>query len=171
MAPSEITTVSDMSYPYSKRRPTGKPYNPFQTHFTEHVIDGKETVKLLEAPPITRKPQWKLRSFMHAEEKLTPKLKKYDAATLISIFGNHFEINTHVASEEAEEYVRRFETALLSVDNLSPMGYFNDATDLTCKIRNELRPPNLAYVMVETSVPLKTPQKMFAADKSFNQQF
>lgn len=72
------------------------------------MIDGKETVPLLEAPPINRKPQWELRSFMHAEEKLTPILEKHGAAALVSVFGNHFDINTHVASEEAEEYVQCF---------------------------------------------------------------
>ena len=171
MAPSEITKVSNMSYPYSKRRPTGKPYNPFQTQFTEHVIDGKETVKLLEAPPITRKSQW-LRSFMHAEEKLTPKLKKYGAAALISVFGNHFDINTHVASEEAEEYVRRFKKSLLSVDNLSPMGYYNDVgANLTGKVRKDTRPPNLAFVLAEVSVPLRSLHTTFAKSRPFHQQF
>ena len=62
-------------------------------------------MSLLEAPHITRRPQWKLRSFMYAEDKLTPKLEKYGAAALVSVFDNHFDINTHVASEEAEEYV------------------------------------------------------------------
>ena len=104
-----------MSYPYSKRYAASKSYNPYHPRFTEHVIDGKETVKLLEAPPITRKPQWKLRSFMHAQEKLTPKLKNRDAASLISVFGNHFDLDTHIASEEAEEYVCRFKEALISV--------------------------------------------------------
>ena len=172
MAPSEITLVSNMSYPYSERRPTGKSYNPFQTQFTDHVIDGKETVKLLEAPPITRKPQWKLRSFMHAEEKLTPKLKKYGAAALISVFGNHFDINTHVASEEAEDYVRCFKKSLFSVDNLSPMGYYNDAgADLTRKVRKDTRPPNLAFVLAEVSVPLRSLHTTFAESRPFHQQF
>ena len=92
-----------MTYPYSKRCTTTKSYSPFQTQFKEYVIDGKEDMSLLEALPITRKPQWKLRSFHHAEEKLTPRLEKYGAAVFVSVFGNHFDINMHVESEEAEE--------------------------------------------------------------------
>ena len=42
---------------------------------------------------------------MHPEEKLTSKLEKYGAVALVSVFGNHFDINVHVALKEAEEYV------------------------------------------------------------------
>ena len=158
-----------MSYPYSRRITAGK-YNPFQPKFTEHIVDGKETVTLLEAPPITRKPQGKLRSFMHAAEKLTPKLKKHDAVSLISVFGNHFDLNTHVASEEAEEYVRRFKDSLFLVKNLSPMGYYDDmGTDLASKVRKDTRPADLTYVLVEASISLCELNKTFVEKKPFAQ--
>ena len=158
------------SYPYSKRNATSsKSFNPFHTQFKDHIIDGKETVSLLSAPPITRKPQWKLRSFMHAEEKLRPKLEKYGAVALISVFGNHFDINTHVASEEAEEYVRKFKESLHHVDNLAPLGYYDDSgADLTGKVRNDTRPPNLAFVLVEACVPLQMLHDTFANSMPFH---
>ena len=109
---------------------------------------------------------------MHAEEKLTPKLKKYGAAALISVFGNHFDINTHVASEEAEEYVRRFKKSLLSVDNLSPMGYYDDmGANLTGKMRKDTRPPNLAFVLAEVSIPLRSLHTTFVKSRPFEHQF
>ena len=51
-----------MSYPYSKRStnaakvPAPPSFNPYQTKFNEYVLEGKDTVSLLEAPPIGRKP-------------------------------------------------------------------------------------------------------------------
>ena len=64
-------------------------------------MDGKEEISLLEAPLITRKAQWKLRSFLHCEKKLRPKLKSYSAAALISIVGKVFDFDTHVANDQA----------------------------------------------------------------------
>lgn len=60
------------------------------------MIDGKQTVSLLEAPLITRKSKCDLHSFLHLTEKLTPKLEKYGVVAPISVSGNHFDINTHM---------------------------------------------------------------------------
>ena len=83
-------------------KPPSAMFNPFKTIFIDRLIDGKETVSLLSAPPFTMMPQWKFISFMHAEEKLRPKLEKYGAFTLIYVSGDHFDINTSIVSEEVE---------------------------------------------------------------------
>ena len=62
MAPDEKNCVSNISYPYSKRSanaakvPAPPSVNPYQTKFNEYVLEEKDTVSLLEAPPIGRKP-------------------------------------------------------------------------------------------------------------------
>jgi len=106
MAQSDFTRVSNMSYPFSANRgynnASSTSFNPFKTQFRDYLIDGKETVSLLEAPPITRKVQWKLRSFMCCEAKLRPKITTHSADSLISVIGQHFDVNTHVATTQAE---------------------------------------------------------------------
>ena len=102
MAQSDFTLVSNMSYPFPANRGSNNAsstsFNPFKTRFRDYLIDGKETVSLLEAPPITRKAQWKLRSFMYYEEKLRPKLFTHSAPSISSINGQIFDVNTHVAT-------------------------------------------------------------------------
>lgn len=114
-------------------------------------VDGKETVALSEAPHITRKAQWEMRSFLHCEKKLRSKLESesYSAAALISVFGHQFNISTHVASDQAEGYVQHFRKAFGDIEYLSPLGYYDAAGgNATGKVRKETRPPNLAFVLV-----------------------
>ena len=168
-----------MSYPFKQSLAASRtnavnsaPFNPFKTRFIDRVIDGKETVQLLEAPPVTRKAQWKLRSFIHCEKKLRPKLETYSAAALIAIFGHHFDINTHVASDQAETYVNRFKKAFGQVDDLVPLGYFDiKGVNVTGKVRDEKRPPNLAYVLVEAHVPLQKIHQVFSPSDMFTRQY
>ena len=109
---------------------------------------------------------------MHAEVELKPKLEKYGAVALILVFRNHFDINTHVASEEAEEYVHRFKESLHHVDNLPPLGYYNDTgVDLTGKVHNDTRPPNLAFVLIGASIPLLVLHDTFTNIIPFHQQY
>ena len=156
-----------MSYPFPK--PTASlssSFNPFKTTFKNYVIDGKETVSLLEAPAITRKPQWKLRSFMHCEKKIRPKLNAYPATTLISVFGRHFDVNTHVAIEQADSYVLEFDKTFANLENLTPLGYYNHAgMEITGEVRNTKRPPNLAFVLVEANIKMNILHKAFDNDE------
>ena len=109
---------------------------------------------------------------MHTEEKLRPKLEKYGAVALILVFRIYFDIDTHVASEEAEEYVRRFKESLHHVDNLAPLGYYNGTgVDITGKVRNNTCLPNLAFVLVEASVPLQMIHDSFVDSRPFHQQY
>ena len=100
-----------MYYPFSANRVTNNASsntsNPFKTQFRDHIIDAKETVSLLEAPPITRNAQWKLRSFMYYKAKLCPKIITHSADSLILVIGQHFEVNTHVATAQAESYAEK----------------------------------------------------------------
>jgi len=106
MALSAFTLVSNMTLPFPANRGSNNvstPFNPFKTRFCDYLVDGKETVSLLEAPPITRKTQWKLRSCMNYVVKLRPKIKTHSADSLISVIGNHFHVNTHVATTQAKQ--------------------------------------------------------------------
>ena len=70
-----------MSYPYLCNNANiiaGKPaagsFNTLKTVFIDHLINGSEAISLLEAPPISKKSQWKLRSFLHFEKKTCPEI-------------------------------------------------------------------------------------------------
>ncbi len=128
-----------MSYHLSTHRGSStsasQPFNPFVTKFRDHLLDGKDTVSLLEASPVNCKPEWKLRSFMHCEAKFRPKMSTHSAATIISQMGYHFNVNNHVASGQAENLVEQFKVLFANVDNLSPLGYFNSTnTNLKNKV-------------------------------------
>ena len=98
-----------MSYPYYKRTDAGTApspsFNLFKTVFGDRTIDGTEIVSLLESPSVSNKLQWKIRSFLHVERKLRPKLDKYSAAALISVFGKHLDVTNHVANNKADSHV------------------------------------------------------------------
>lgn len=116
MAHRKNTQLSNMmAYPFSachgSNNATITTCNPFKTKFHDHLIDGKKTVSLLEAPPITRKAQWKLRSFMYCEAKVRPKLVTHSATSIILVFGQHFDVNTHVATAQAENFVEKFKSS------------------------------------------------------------
>ena len=108
-----------MSYPFLNRNPpntsAGKSpsamFNTFKTIFIDRLIDGKEKVSLLEAPPIGKKPQWKLHSFLQYKKKLRLKLELYSAAAIISVSWKGFDVNTHVANDQTEDYVKKIKTA------------------------------------------------------------
>ena len=86
---------------------------------------------------------------------MRPKLKSYSAAALISIFGKHFDLNTHVANDQAESYVRVFKQAFGSIQWLSPLGYYDkQKNDVTSKVRLERRPLILAYMLVEARMEM-----------------
>ena len=128
-------------------KPTTSSFSPFNTIFIDRMIDGKETVALLEAPPISRKTQWKLRIFLHVEKKLLPKLKLYSAAALISVFGYHFGVNTHVTNDQPDTYIVQFERAFGDLRYLQPLGYFDTrGQDVTCNVQKSKPLPNLTYV-------------------------
>ena len=70
--------------------------------FKDYTIDVKEIISLLEAPAIPGKPQWELRSYMYCEKKIRPILSTYPATSLILLFGEHFDVNIHLAVEQVE---------------------------------------------------------------------
>lgn len=97
-----------------------------------------------------------MRSFLHWEKKLRPKLESYSVAALISIFGHHFDISTHVAINHAKVYVQYFCEAFGDIDYWSPLGYYDAAGDnVTGKVWKEIRPPNLVFMLVEACIPLQ----------------
>ena len=177
MAPDEKSRESTMSYPYQRNNAntTRKPavqFNPFKTVFIDRKIDGKERIALLEAPPIARKAQWKLRSFLHCEKKLRPKLKTYAAAALISVFGEHFDFTTHVANDQAEVYVEEFKKAFGNVQCLAPHAYYDkDGKNVTASVRDKRRPPNFAYVLIEANLPLMNLHATFTNSDMFTHQY
>ena len=178
MAPTKKHGFSNMTYPFklNNANTTSKPpvtkFNPFRTVFIDRVLDGKETISLLESPPVTQKAQWKLRSFLHCEKKLRPKLNSYSAAALISVVGKHFDFNTHVANDQAESYVETFKLAFGNVRWLSPLGYFDkQGNDVTRKVRVASRPPNLAFMLVEARMQLGQLHSAFDTTALFTHQY
>ena len=150
MAPDKKPRESTMSYPYQRNnanttRKLAVQLNPFKTVYVDRKIDGKERIALLEAPPIARKAQWKLRSFLHCEKKLCLKLKTYAAAALISVFGEHFDFTTRVANYQAEVYVEELKKAFGNVQCLTPHAYYDkDGKNITASVRDKRRLPNFA---------------------------
>ena len=110
-----------MPYPFKHNNgnTTSKPpvtkFNPFRTVFIDRVLDGKKTIFLLELLPVTQKAQWKLRSFLHCEKKIRPKLNSYSTGALISVVGKHFDFNTHVTNHQAESHIENFKLAFGNV--------------------------------------------------------
>ena len=105
-------------------------------------------------------------------EKIRPKLKSYSAAALISVFGKHFDLNTHVASDQAESYVCMFKQAFGSIQWLSPLGYYGkQGNDVTSKVRLKRRPPNLAYILVEARMAMVMLHDEFDAKDIFTHQY
>lgn len=105
-------------------------------------------------------------------ERLMPKTEKYGVTALISVFGNHFDINIYVVSEEAEEYVCFFKELLQSVSKFYPLGYYNDTgANITAKVQKNTCPTHLAFVLVEASISLRSLHSTFASRRPFNQQF
>ena len=136
-----------MSYPFHRSNSNSsvsKPstsFNPFKMVFIDRFHDGKETIGLLEASPISRKAHWKLCSFLHAEKKLLPKLSSYSASPLISVFGKHFDVNTHVENDQVDIYVTSFKTVFGDVRHLQPHGYYySGGKSVTNKVRLHKRP-------------------------------
>ena len=126
-------------------------------------------MSLLEVPPINHEAQWKLHSLLHCENKLRPKLELYSAAALISVLGKHFEVNTHVANNQADDYLSRFCRSFSNVEYLSPIGYFDiTGEDVTHKMWKEKRLPNLAFVLVDADIPLSHLHDSFQPDDVFN---
>ena len=110
MAPSEIAQVSTMPYPYSQRCRTATAKvanvscNPYLTIYLEYVIECKDSVSLLNGPPVGREPQRKLSSVLHNENKIRSEPLSYSASALIAVFGRQLDIDTHIVAEQAEGY-------------------------------------------------------------------
>ena len=170
--------VSTITYPFklNDANTTSKPpvtkFNPFRTVFIDRVLDGKETLSLLESSPVTQKAQWKLRSFLHCDKKLRPKLNSYSAAALISVVAIYFDFNIHVANNQAESYVETFKLAFRNFRWLSPIGYFDkQGNDVTRKVRAAIRPPNLAFILVEARMYLGQLHSTFNETVLFTHQY
>ena len=167
-----------MTYPFKRNnanttsKPPATKFNPFRTVFIDRLLDEKETISLLESPPVTQKAQWKLRSFLHCEKKLRSKLNSYSEAVLISVVGKDFDFNTHVANDQAESYVETFKLAFRNVRWLSPLGHFDkQGNDVTRKVRAASQPPNLAFMLVEARMYLGQLHSAFNATALFTHQY
>ena len=111
-------------------------------------------------------------SFLHCEKKLRPKLEFYSAAALISVFGHHFDINTHAVSDQAKGYAKQFRKAFRNIEYLSPVGYYDtDGDNVTGKVHNTVRPPNLVFVLLEVNIPLQDLHESFKKDGVFKHQY
>ena len=109
---------------------------------------------------------------MHYKKKLHPKLKTYSASALISGFGKHFDITTHVANDQTDTYVQQINAAFGEVKYLSPLGYFDSkGNNVTSQVRKEKRPENLAYMLVEASIPLQDLHRVFTSTDVFTHQY
>ena len=93
----------------------------------------------------------------------------YPASTLISVFGKHFEANTHVANDQADNYLPHFRCSFSNVKYLSPLGYFNLAgEDATHKVCKEKRPPSLAFVLVDADILLSHLHEFLKKEDVYN---
>ena len=55
---------------------------------------------------------------------------------------------------------------------MSPLGYYDiKGNNVTGSVRKERRPPNLAYMLIEASIPLKMLHSVFAANDVFTHQY
>ena len=96
-------------------------------------------------------------------------MESYPASALISVFGKNFEVYTHVANDQADDYLSRFRCSFSNVSYLSPRGYFNLAgEDVTHKVRKEKHAPNLAFVLVDADIPHSHLHDSFKKEDVFN---
>ena len=58
-------------------------------------------------------------NFLHREKKLRPNLDSYSMVALIPVFGHHFGISTHIASDHAKGYVQHIRKAFGNIEYLS----------------------------------------------------
>lgn len=163
-----------MSYPFSVHRgsinTTSKQFYLFKIQFRDHLLDGKLTVSLLEAPIITCKPPWKLYSFMCCRAKLCPKYSTHFSVLIIFVIGQHFNVSAHVATVQAERCVEKFKRGFGELDKLSLLGYFNSSgVNITKQVRLTWRPKDLSYIMVEARIPLASLHAAFPVEDVYNQ--
>ena len=91
---------------------------------------------------------------------------------MITIFGHHFDVNTHIANDQVDTYVDQFKNAFGDIHYLQPLGYFDTkGRDVTGDVHINKRPPNLAYVLVQAKMPLGKIHSTFGPDELFTHQY
>ena len=85
---------------------------PYAPTFVERRLNN-ETIKLLKAPTIEDSTMWKQQCFKSVYNTLRKKLTVVNCDALISVFSDHFPLETTTAERSAQNVVSN--SALLSV--------------------------------------------------------
>ena len=74
--------------------------------------------------------------------------------------------STHVENDQADTYVDQFQHAFGDIRYLQSLGYFETrGYDVTTNVQNSNRPPNLAYMLVQSTMPLGKLHSTFGPNK------